>query len=186
MRIIAGELKGRRLKTTWGPGYRPATGRVREALFAMLEALGLNWPEVRVLDVFAGSGALGLEALSRGAGLSWFVEKKQQACSLIRQNISELGISPSRTRVIRQDALFWLKKEHEETFGLVFMDPPYGRNMLAPALQGLGESGLLQDFGLVCAEIEGRLEFDAGRQQGMQLIKDRNYGQTRIIVWEKK
>ena len=82
MRIIAGTLKGRRIRTTEGPGYRPATGRVRESVFSMLESLGVDWPACRAADIFAGSGALGIEALSRGAASVLFVESSVKKSTL--------------------------------------------------------------------------------------------------------
>ena len=89
MRIIAGALKGRRIRTTEGPGYRPATGRVRESVFSMLESLGVDWSACRAADIFAGSGALGIEALSRGAASVLFVELAARAAGLIRTNLEE-------------------------------------------------------------------------------------------------
>ena len=84
MRIIAGALGGRNLKTVEGPGYRPATAKVREAIFSMLSSRGVVWSGLRVLDLFAGSGGIGIEALSRGAGFAVFVEQNPKAAEIIR------------------------------------------------------------------------------------------------------
>ena len=89
MRIIAGACRGRTLHTVTGPGYRPAMGRVRESLFSMLEARGVVWGAVRVLDVFAGSGSLGFEALSRGARFADFIEKDHRAAECLRKNAAK-------------------------------------------------------------------------------------------------
>ena len=103
MRIIAGKYKGRKIKTCFGPGYRPATGRVRESLFSMLEARGMFWPEAAVLDVFAGSGSLGLESLSRGARKVVFWEKNARAANSIRANLRLFDIPETRAKVLCTD-----------------------------------------------------------------------------------
>ena len=125
MRIIAGKYKGRILKTGFGPGYRPATGKVRESLFSMLESLGLAWRETNVLDVFAGSGSLGFEALSRGCVRVVFVEKSASACRVLRENICRLGVR-GKCSINQKDALAFLAAPGSVPFGLVFADPPYG------------------------------------------------------------
>ncbi|MFP4128785.1 MAG: 16S rRNA (guanine(966)-N(2))-methyltransferase RsmD, partial [Desulfonatronovibrio sp.] len=154
MRIISGEYKGRKLKTGTGPGYRPATGKVRESLFSMLESRLPEWQEMSVLDVFAGSGSLGLEALSRGAKSALFIEKSLKACAIIKENISMLGIPRKRAQVKKADALSFLSKPGEKPFDLVFVDPPYGKDMVFPAINMLMESNLLNENGLISAEIE--------------------------------
>lgn len=113
MRIIAGQYKGRSLKTTTGPGFRPAMGKVREALFSMLEARGVDWPEARVLDLFAGSGSLGFEALSRGAAKVGFVEAASYAVKVIEANAGLLDVERERIAVWREDALKLLSRRPE-------------------------------------------------------------------------
>ncbi len=186
MRIIAGEYKGRTLRTGSGPGYRPATGKVRESLFSMLEARGVDWSGINVLDLFAGSGALGFEALSRGAKSALFIEKSSRACAIIRQNIFMLGIGGQRARVINTDAITFLNKQVRGSFDLVFVDPPYGMDLARPALDGLLKTGLLSEDALISAEIEKNLPLESRFLAGLNLIKDKHFGQTRILIWKKK
>lgn len=122
-RIIAGAYGGRRIQTPKGDGTRPTSDRVREALFSSLESeLGGFDSELRVLDVFAGSGALGIEALSRGAGFAVFVEAHSQAASVIKRNLADLG-APGR--VDRSKAERWVEDGAPDAYGLIFIDPPY-------------------------------------------------------------
>lgn len=185
MRVIAGALKGRRIRTTEGPGYRPATGRVRESLFSMLESLGVEWPACRVADIFAGSGALGIEALSRGADSALFVELAGKAANLIRANLEELGVPRTRWRLVRADALRWLASETPLAWDLAFVDPPYGRDALSPALLRIAERGWLARGGILCAELEAGLAFDPLLPE-LHLLRDKLYGQTRICIWRRE
>ncbi len=185
MKIIAGQYKGRIIKTANGQGYRPAMGKVRESLFSMLESRGLQWPEINVLDVFAGSGALGLEALSRGANYVLFIERNSKACLIIRENMAMLDIPPQKARVVQAEALDFLDRCSHRPFELVFVDPPYGRDMARPSLNRVLRSDLLSHGGLVCAEIETRLTFEPQFHSELELIKDKHFGQTRILIWRK-
>ena len=186
MRIIAGALKGRRIRTTEGPGYRPATGRVRESVFSMIESLGVDWSACRAADIFAGSGALGIEALSRGAASVLFVELAARAAGLIRTNLEELGVARERWRLVRGDALRWLASETPAAWDLAFVDPPYGRDALLPALLHMAERGWLAHGGLLCAELEAGLELEEPVHPALTLLRDKSYGQTRILIWRKE
>jgi 16S rRNA (guanine966-N2)-methyltransferase len=186
VRIIAGEYRGRRIRTTEGPGYRPATGKVRESLFSMLESQGVDWGGTRVADIFAGSGSLGIEALSRGAAEAVFVEKAAQAASLIRSSLEELGVARQRFRIVKGDAARWLAGGGAGPFGLVFVDPPYGKDLFLPALRLLLDRGVLAREGLLCAEVEAGLSFDAPPHPDLALLRDKLYGQTRICIWRRK
>ena len=184
MRIIAGDLKGRSLKTTSGPGYRPAMGKVRQALFSMLEARGVAWPETRVLDLFAGSGSLGFEALSRGARGVHFVESGARAAALIEENARRFGIDPEKFQVRRDEVRNVLGKRCPLPFDVVFVDPPYGRDLLSPSVNALLRGGWLAEGGILNAEIEGRLDFDAETfHPALSCVADRAYGQTRVVLW---
>jgi len=134
VRIIAGQWKGRRIKTTAGEGYRPAMGRVREALFSMLAARGAVWEGMRVLDVFAGSGSLGWEALSRGARQACFLESDAGAVRLLHEQRALFGLNGQQARVLVGNALRVLAKPCTQPHDLVFFDPPYGRDLMLPAL----------------------------------------------------
>jgi 16S rRNA (guanine966-N2)-methyltransferase len=186
VRIIAGEYRGRHIRTGEGPGYRPATGKVRESLFSMLESQGLDWGGTWVADIFAGRGSLGLEALSRGALEAVFVEKAAHAAALIRSNLEDLGVARSRFGIVKGDASRWLSGGGAGVFGLVFIDPPYGKDLFLPALRLLLDRGVLAREGLLCAEVEAGLSFDDPPHPDLALLRDKLYGQTRICIWRRK
>ncbi len=153
MRIVAGQTKGRKLLVPKGKGVRPTADRVREALFS---SLGQRVDGAVVLDLFAGSGALGLEALSRGAKRAVFVEKARESQQIVGQNIVNLGFE-SRARIIKGEAFQGLRLLEKEggLFTLIFLDPPYkqsGESLLEPALNALSSSNLLASGALVVAE----------------------------------
>ncbi len=183
MRIIAGQYKGREIRTVEGPGYRPATSKVRQALFSMLEARGVSWPGVRVLDLFAGSGSLAMEALSRGAELAWLVEKSARAAACIRQSLADLRVPASRARVLHADLFQVLVKAPPAPFDLVFIDPPYGFDLLLPALAKAVARGWFAEDAFVVAEVEARAELGVVPPQLIPQA-DRLYGQTRILLWQ--
>lgn len=184
MRIIGGTYKGRSIKTCEGPGYRPATMKVRESIFSMLTARGVDFEAVRVIDMFAGSGSLAIECLSRGASEAWFVEKSGKAAGLIRKNLTELGVPKGRSKVICKDLLGVLSKAPEQPFDLAFIDPPYGKGLLVPALEKALKNGWIADKAFVLAEVEVAVEAPTEGMIGrMELITDREYGQTRILLW---
>ncbi|MDD3310848.1 16S rRNA (guanine(966)-N(2))-methyltransferase RsmD [Pseudodesulfovibrio sp.] len=182
MRVVGGELKGRTIKTCEGPGYRPATMKVRESVFSMLQARGVDFPSVRVIDLFAGSGSLGIECLSRGAPEVWFVEKAPKAAALIRENLKNLGVS--RGRVVAKDLFKVLEQPPQRPFDLLFIDPPYGKGLLAPALEMALNKGWAAKGGIIVAEVETSVRPpETGPLAELELLTDREYGQTRIIVW---
>lgn len=187
MRIIAGEYRGRALKTTTGPGYRPAMSKVRGALFSMLEARGVVWPEARVLDLFAGSGSLGFEALSRGAAQVTFVESFPRAAALIRENAQKLGVAEGRFQVLAEEVGKVLGKRPYGAYNVIFIDPPYGKNLMNPAIKTLLRNGWLAEYGILNAEIEGNLKFDPNKEHpDLEVVADRRYGQTRLVLWSIK
>lgn len=192
MRIIAGTLKGRVIKTVQGPGYRPAMGRVREALFSMLESRGVLWTETSVLDLFAGSGALAFEALSRGASSARLVENAPVAVTCLRENMRLLGLDESRCRIVVADVAKALCRPSGKTqgrvqdapFGLVFIDPPYTDTRLPRILRDLLRNGWLAPNGIVVAEVEAHTPFDAARiHPQLEPLTERCFGQTRIVLW---
>ncbi len=184
MRILSGEFKGRALKTTVGPGYRPAMGKVRSALFSMLEARGVVWPETRVLDLFAGSGSLGFEALSRGAAHTSFVEAHPKAAALITENAERFGLAPERFSVHSTQARVFLSQRRAVPFDLVFIDPPYEGGFLSSTIKAVLRGGWLRPGGMVNAEVERRLAVDPENDFSPLICEtDRTYGQTRVILW---
>jgi len=155
MRIVAGEHKGRPIRTPSGRGTRPTSDRTREAIFNLLvhAAWAPALEGARVIDMFAGSGALGLEALSRGAAFCLFVETDHAARGAIRSNIETMALF-GVTRLHRRSATDLGPKPAGlgAPFDLVFLDPPYGRGLVAPALEGLQRGGWLAPGALAVVE----------------------------------
>ena len=171
MRVVAGELRGQRLDAPGG-ATRPTADRVREALFSILGDVG----GLRVLDLYAGSGALGIEALSRGAREAVFVDKSRRAVAAIRGNLDRLGLD---AQVQRRDVLAYLRAAGGEApFGLVFCDPPYD---LAPRVaQQLAERlpPLLAEDARIVTESDKR----APLELPFPVVRTRTYGDTQITV----
>lgn len=180
MRLIAGKFKGRVLRTAHGPGYRPAMARVREALFSCLGSLGVVWEGARVADLFAGSGALGLEAASRGAVRVVLVELAAAAVRVLRHNVATLGLEPGRVQVVRMDVRRWVTQD-PGLWDVVFVDPPYGQGLLFPVLAGLPR--LVAPGAVVAAEMEAALDPPA---TPWSLVRNTLYGQTRICLWRNE
>ncbi|MFH1914102.1 MAG: 16S rRNA (guanine(966)-N(2))-methyltransferase RsmD [Pseudomonadota bacterium] len=184
MRVVGGRYRGRSIKTCEGPGYRPATMKVRESVFSMLAARGVDFSAARAVDMFAGSGSLGIECLSRGAPLVWFIEKNPRAAALIRANLADLGVEKSRARVVSRDIFMVLSNPPDAPFDLVFIDPPYGRDLLVPTLDKALATGWVAPGGFTLAEVETSMAAPTtGPVAGMELVTDREYGQTRILLW---
>ena len=150
VRIIAGALKGRRLVTPRGDTTRPTADQVR---IALMDTLAPRLPDARVLDLFAGAGGVGLEALSRGAAHATFVERDARAVTALRANVEALGVG-ALARVRRGDVLRELVALYRagERFDLVFLDPPYEAGLVETTLEALGGGGLLMSEGLVVVQ----------------------------------
>jgi 16S rRNA (guanine966-N2)-methyltransferase len=180
MRIIAGEFRGRRLAAVKGR-IRPTSDRVREAIFNILGPAVL---EASVLDLFAGTGALTLEALSRGAREAVLVEDQEAALGVLRRNLVALGLE-DRVRVMPMPVQGALRKlaARGEQFTLVFLDPPYGRGLAQETLATLQGSGLLFPEAKVVAEHSHRetLPEQVGR---LKLSQGRRYGDTQVTFYE--
>ncbi|WP_432736801.1 16S rRNA (guanine(966)-N(2))-methyltransferase RsmD [Maridesulfovibrio sp. FT414] len=185
MRLISGKYGGRVIKTASGPGYRPATSKVRQAIFSMLESRGVEWEGLRVADMFAGSGSLAIESLSRGAAFALFVEKNGRAASLISDNLRDLGASSREYRVLKTDLFNVLSKAPDKPYDLIFIDPPYGYDLLPKALDAALEKGWLSENGFVLAEVEDKVEPPRSEQvDRLELLVNKLYGQTRILLWQ--
>jgi 16S rRNA (guanine966-N2)-methyltransferase len=186
MRIAQGRLRGRIIRTIERPGCRPATAKVREAVMSMLAARGLDFGRARVLDVFAGSGAMGFEAVSRGAPGADFMEKDRAVAAVLRENCKTLELARDECRVMTGDALKLLARAPGEPYHLRVVDPPYGQDLLAPALAAIVEHGWAAEGGFVVAEME-EAEADAVLADvpaSLTFDTSRNYGQTRIVIWK--
>ncbi len=180
MRIVAGSARGRRLRVPPGRAVRPTADRVKESIFSMLESRHC-WEGVAVLDLFAGSGALGIEALSRGAARAVFVESDRTAATAIRSNLraarceGEVVVAPA-ARAIKALAVAGRR------FGGVFLDPPYHRGWVDQTLLALEESGLIEAGGWVVVE-HGRDEEPAARGGTLAHRETRRYGDTRVTIF---
>ncbi len=176
MRVIAGELGGRRLKAPRGSGTRPTSDRVREALFAVLTDVR----GARVLDLFAGSGALGIEALSRGAAKVVFVERDGGAVRALKDNLTALGIEPVDAEVRHAEALRALDgaRTREETYDLVFIDPPY----VQARDWGLSLSTVLPSLLEPAARVVVESDRRAPLELRMEVEQERRYGDTSIRI----
>jgi len=182
MRITGGEVKGRVLASPKGLGIRPTSDRVREAIF---DIVGHQLEGVRVLDLFAGTGSLGLEALSRGASAALFVDNSLEAIRLIRKNVGRCGYE-DKGILLKWNLRRGLPVKHRQMKGgieLVFMDPPYGKEFIPPLLEHLSTCGVLLSRSRVIAESLKTEEF-ADRVHQLCLVDTRLYGDTRITLYE--
>lgn len=178
MRVIAGTSRGRLLATFEGRDVRPTPDRVREALFSILQSKLGNFTNLRVLDLFAGSGALAIEALSRGATSACLVEKTHAAEQLIRDNLKRCQLSDKAKLLIR-DAWQALPEFASGSFDLIFIDPPYGQKLAERALGAVDRLKLLSNDGIICAET-GANEILPESVGQLQRIDVRRYGTTML------
>jgi 16S rRNA (guanine966-N2)-methyltransferase len=179
MRIVGGRLRGRTLKSPTSNATRPTSDRLREALFNVLvHAYGDPVDDARVLDLFAGTGALGLEALSRGARFALFVEEAAEARGLIRANIEALGVA-GVTKLFRRDATRLGPVESNGVFDLVFCDPPYGKGLAERAIAGAREGGWLAPGALLLVEEAVEAAFTA--PDGFEEVERRRYDTTEVV-----
>lgn len=177
LRVIAGEFKGRRLRTVAGLRTRPTADRTREAIFNIL---GSAVRHAVVLDLFAGSGAFGIEALSRGAASALFIEVDREACVTLAGNLQACRLT-EKSRVLRWNAAINLNclRGHDPAFQLIFMDPPYGKGLVAPALLHLHHAECVADGARLVVEHDtGDVLPDA---LGPYTLQDRRqYGRTLV------
>jgi 16S rRNA (guanine(966)-N(2))-methyltransferase RsmD len=178
MRVIAGEAKGKTLKMVPGQGTRPIADRVKESLFNIL-----SWrvPGCRFLDLFAGTGSVGIEALSRGAEEAVFVEKAAKAVKVVRENLRLTGMS-RRARVVRDDA-FRFVAQTDGRFDVIYVAPPQYQGLWSQMLLSLDERLLLDDDGVVVAQIFPK-EFASLPLKGLKLVDRRTYGSTMLCFYE--
>ncbi len=180
MRVIGGELRGRRLAAPPGRSVRPTSDRVREALFNVLAhatwAQALELAGAQVVDVFAGSGALGFEALSRGAGHAIFLERDRAAREMIRVNAEQLGVAE---RISVRDRAAARPGPASVACRLAFLDPPYGRDLAGPALAALRANGWFASGALAVVELAANETFTP--PPGLDPVDERRYGATRLV-----
>ena len=180
MRVIAGKVKGHQLKVP-KTTLRPATDLVRGAIFSILETTTNNWR--LVLDLFAGSGALGIEALSRGAEWVDFVERDSRCCGIIRQNLEKTKLT-AQTHVYCCDvakAISFLDKE----YSIILMDPPYSDPSIGNLVKQMATSKLVGQSSIVVVTHSSRLPLDS-TYATLNLIKERRHGDSCIAVYQKE
>jgi 16S rRNA (guanine966-N2)-methyltransferase len=186
MRISGGSAKGRKVGTrkAFAPGcegdeLRPTSAKVRESVFNIL---GGRMADCRFLDLFAGTGAVGIEALSRGAAEAIFVENNARRCAIMKDVVGKFGLS-ERSVIIKTDAISFLEKASFQPFDIIFIDPPYASGELEEALQLIDENQCLTDGGLAVAEHSSKkiisLQF-----RNLRLKKNYRYGDTALTVYE--
>lgn len=178
MRIVGGEFRGRPLATPRSDAIRPTTDRTREAVFNVLaHRYADKLAGARVLDLFAGTGALGLEALSRGAASCFFIEESAEGRGLIRTNVEAFGLQ-GRMKIFRRDATSLGEVGTIQPFGLLFADPPYGKGLGERALQSARTGGWLLPGALCVVEEVASAAFAPG--PGFEVADERAYGDTVI------
>ena len=177
MRIVGGTLGGRVLRAPAGHSTRPTSEKVREAIFNILPDVG----GARVLDIFAGSGAMGIEALSRGAVHATFIDRDKTALKVLRGNLAELGLE-DRATIIAQDAIAAVRREPAEPWRFVFVDPPYASDLATRAVLALPTASLAPDAWIV---IEHDRRHAPPEALGSLLRTDeRRYGDTLVSFYE--
>lgn len=180
MRVITGKARGVSLKTPEGMLTRPTADRVKEALFSIIN---FDIPGARVLDLFGGTGQLGIEALSRGAESAVFVDAREDACRLIRENLKRTRLE-GEGRVVRSDYLDYLRRCREQ-YRIIFLDPPYAEDFLENALKCITEIDILQSNGIIVTErpLGKELPWD---YPGYTRSKDYKYGKTLLTLYRKE
>lgn len=179
MRVISGSARGANLKTIEGNDTRPTTDKVKGAIFNILanEIYG-----TKVLDLYAGSGALGIEALSRGADLAVFAEKSAPAADIIRKNLEHTKLI-DKAKILKND-VFSVIKTLPEKFDLIFLDPPYAAELAEATIKAIDEAKILADGGIIIAETgDGQLVPEMVGE--LQLCDKRKYGRVNINFYKK-
>ena len=179
MRVITGKARGVALKTPDGLHTRPTADRVKEALFSIIQ---FDIPGAKVLDLFGGTGQLGIEALSRDAASAVFVDEREDACKLIKENLKRTRLEQS-ARVVRSDYLSFLNSCREK-FDIILLDPPYAEIFLENSLKRITEIDILQSGGIIVCErpLEKELSWS---YPGYSRSKDYKYGKTLLTLYRK-
>src|SRR5215475_12678535 len=182
MRVVGGRLRGRNIASPSSREIRPTADRLRESLFNILaHAYDDPVADARVIDLFAGTGALGIEALSRGARFALFVDNGAEARALLRQNVEALALG-GVTRIWRADATKLGSAPAGGPFALAFLDPPYGQGLAGPALASLVGGGWLEPNALCVVEEDSKADIAA--PAGLERVDERVYGDTKIAIFQ--
>ena len=181
MRVIAGSARSLQLKTVEGLETRPTTDRIKETLFNVIQS---RLPGSRFLDLFSGSGAIGIEALSRGAEASVFVENNRLAVSCIDANLKHTKLA-ERGRIINQDVLSALRQmEGKSAYDIIFMDPPYDKQLENDVLEYLSHSSILDEDTLIIIEASLHTDFSFAKDLGYTIVKEKNYKTNKHVFLE--
>lgn len=180
MRVIAGSAKRIQLKTLKGLGTRPTTDRIKETLFNMIDP----WiADCEFLDLFAGSGGIGIEALSRGAKRAVFIEKNRAAAKVIAENLKAARLK-EHAELIQADIYSGLRQLSGKKFDYIFMDPPYQERFEAGTLNLIGELELLKDDGMIIVEADLETDFGYLPSLGYRLVKEKRYKTNKHVFIE--
>ena len=179
LRVLGGTAKGMNLKMPGGGKTRPAMSRVKESLFSILMN---RLPGARVLDLFAGSGSVGIEALSRGASSGAFVDTSSECVQTIRANLEKTRLL-AISRVYRDDCLKFVRTRNLDPFDLVFIDPPYLKGLLEPILDALPDSVLFHARTLFIIERQKKDDLGLARRPRLEAVDERNYGDTVLTIF---
>ena len=179
MRVITGKARGIQLKTPEGMLTRPTADRVKEALFSIIN---FDIPDARVLDLFGGTGQLGIEALSRGAVAATFIDDREESCRLIRENLKRTKLEQN-AKVIRSDYMDYLNRCREQ-YDIIFLDPPYAEVFLENAIKRITEIDILHSDGIIVAERPLGKEIP-WEFEGYTRSKDYKYGKVLLTIYRK-
>ena len=182
MRVIAGTARSLPLKTPTGQGTRPTTDRIKETLFNILQN---DVPGSVFMDLFAGSGGIGIEALSRGAKKAYFAENAPEAISCITQNLLFTRFA-DRATVLKQDAVAALSSVHEKHVDVIFLDPPYGEGQDRRVLAALGSMPYVDEETLIIAEEEIHADFSYAEELGFDIVREKKYKTNKHVFLRKK
>ena len=172
MRVIAGAAKGHNLETIEGLNTRPTTDRIKETLFNII---AFDLPECRFLDICAGSGAIGIEALSRGAEEAVFVEQAADCAAVIKRNLAHTKLQ-ERAAVLSMDALTALNRLEGQKFDIIFADPPYEADLYTPILEAILQKELLTENGYIITESSAQIPLQV--PAGMKILREKAYKTT--------
>ena len=183
MRVISGVSKGKRLMAPKGLETRPTTDRVKESIFSMINNYII---ESNILDLFSGTGSLGIEAISRGANYGYFVDNNKNSIKVINENIKTTGFE-EKSEVLWSDTLNVIKQlgENGKKVNIIFMDPPYLKDLIVPCIEAIESERLLDDEGIIVVEhdIKDSIPDVIG---SLKKIKEKKYGNTRISIYTEE
>ena len=179
MRVISGSARGKKLLCAEGLDVRPTLDRVKESVFNMI---AFDLPDACVLDLFSGSGALGIEALSRGAASCTFVDKATQSIAITKKNLEATRLDGFAT-LVNCDSIDFISKT-DKKFDIIFIDPPYESDLYFLSLDKIREKGILAEDGLIVLEydLENTPQFSTN---GFEIIKDKKYGRVKILIMKE-